>query len=79
MDGSSGGKKFIEDHESVARSFHEKCFGKNLYLVYDFKIPKFKNITASYPCTNQFSDTCINICTGSIPSVFIIIICCNYR
>lgn len=27
MDGSSGGKKFIEDHESVARSFHEKCFG----------------------------------------------------
>nr|XP_034304072.1 HMG-Y-related protein B-like [Crassostrea gigas] len=30
MDGSSGGKKFIEDHESVARSFHEKCFGNEL-------------------------------------------------
>lgn len=30
MDGSSGGKKFIENHESVARSFHEKCFGNEL-------------------------------------------------
>ncbi|XP_061189351.1 zinc finger protein 729-like [Saccostrea echinata] len=27
MDGSSGGKEFLKDHEAVARSFHQRCFG----------------------------------------------------
>ncbi|XP_062611332.1 uncharacterized protein LOC134273174 isoform X2 [Saccostrea cucullata] len=29
MDGSSGGKEFLKDHEGVARSFHQRCFGSD--------------------------------------------------